>query len=310
MPGLEVVPFGDEHLEAAATLLAARHARHRASCPLLPDVDAKASVEEAWRRPGTTGVLALRGGEPVGYLIGALEGELPIWGNLAWMERAGHAARDAELTRDLYAAAADSWVDAGAVRHYVLVPALPDDLEPWYRLGFAHMHVEAIRESGCEPRPLPDGLAIRRGGPEGLEDAIKIDRLIQELQGRPPSFSIEAADEDRREMLIETLADPEVIHLVAELDGRLVGHATLYARPEFGTPPDAVYLASTATVPEVRGRGVGLALTEHALARAREAGYASVVTNWRMTNLLASRFWPARGFRPTFHRLHRAVGLG
>jgi hypothetical protein len=26
-----------------------------------------------------------------------------------------------------------------------------------------------------------------------------------------------------------------------------------------------------------------------------------------MTNLLASRFWPARGFRPTFLRLYRSI---
>ncbi len=75
-------------------------------------------------------------------------------------------------------------------------------------------------------------------------------------------------------------------------------------------PTDAVYLASTAIVPAVRGSGVGVALTEHVLNWARDAGYSSVVTNWRMTNLLASRFWPARGFRPVFHRLHRAVGIG
>jgi hypothetical protein len=31
------------------------------------------------------------------------------------------------------------------------------------------------------------------------------------------------------------------------------------------------------------------------------------VTDWRVTNLLSSRFWAARGFRPTFVRLHRAV---
>jgi len=33
------------------------------------------------------------------------------------------------------------------------------------------------------------------------------------------------------------------------------------------------------------------------------------VTNWRVTNLLASRFWPARGFRPSYVRLHRAPGV-
>src|SRR5919204_4799020 len=44
MRGLELVAFSDEHLEDAAALLAARHARNRALEPLLP-----ASYEEPSR---------------------------------------------------------------------------------------------------------------------------------------------------------------------------------------------------------------------------------------------------------------------
>jgi hypothetical protein len=44
------------------------------------------------------------------------------------------------------------------------------------------------------------------------------------------------------------------------------------------------------------------------LGWAGEAGYRSVVTDWRVTNLLSSRAWPALGFRPSFFRLHRLVG--
>ena len=310
MPELELRPFADEHLDGAGRLLAERHTRHRAAEPLLPDDDTRAAVEVAWRQDGATGVAAFRGGEMVGYLFGLLEGEQPLWGNLSWVDRAAHAARDPELVRDLYAAAAEVWVEREARRHYVLVPATEAGLDPWYRLGFGHMHVEAIRESGANPRPLPAGVRIRRGGPQDLEDAVRVDRLIQEIQAVSPSFAFDASKEDRRESWVDTLADPGVAHFVAELDGRPVGHATLYPRPEFATPADAIYLASTATLPEVRGGGIGLALTEHVLAWAREAGHPTVVTNWRMTNLLASRFWPARGFRPVFHRLHRAVGLG
>ena len=32
-----------------------------------------------------------------------------------------------------------------------------------------------------------------------------------------------------------------------------------------------------------------------------------MVTDWRVTNLLASRFWPQRGFRETFVRLYRHI---
>jgi ribosomal protein S18 acetylase RimI-like enzyme len=62
-------------------------------------------------------------------------------------------------------------------------------------------------------------------------------------------------------------------------------------------------LASTAVLPEAQGRGVGRVLTSHALAFARESGYTTVATNWRVTNLVASRFWPALGFRVAKLRL-------
>ena len=78
-------------------------------------------------------------------------------------------------------------------------------------------------------------------------------------------------------------------------------HAGL-ARPE-----GACLLAWAASRPDVRGSGAGLALTEASFARARERGYRVMVADWRVTNLLSSRFWPRRGFRETFLRLHRAV---
>src|SRR5919206_4987323 len=45
-PMLDIVEFRDEHLDAAAALLAARHRRHREAEPLLPDVrDFRAEIE-------------------------------------------------------------------------------------------------------------------------------------------------------------------------------------------------------------------------------------------------------------------------
>ena len=66
-------------------------------------------------------------------------------------------------------------------------------------------------------------------------------------------------------------------------------------------------LAFAVTRPDRRGAGAGLTLTEAALAWARDRGYGTIVTDWRETNLLASRFWPHRGWRRTFLRLHRSI---
>jgi GNAT superfamily N-acetyltransferase len=69
----------------------------------------------------------------------------------------------------------------------------------------------------------------------------------------------------------------------------------------------ASLLGFAATRPDVRGSGAGIALTQASFAWARERGYETMVTDWRVTNLLSSRFWPKRGFRTTFTRLYRSI---
>ena len=59
---MKIVPFADEHLDAAAEMLAARHARHREAEPLLPaDVDFRAQVETEWSADGASGVISPHG---------------------------------------------------------------------------------------------------------------------------------------------------------------------------------------------------------------------------------------------------------
>lgn len=306
MNRIELRPFADDQLDAAAVLLAAAHETHRAAEPLLAPADARAEVERAWSKDDTSGIVALRDGEPVAYLF-AREAESPTWGRHAFVDRAGHAGGDPELVRDLWAAASEGWWQRGARRFFANVPSTRDRLDPWERLGFAQMHQEAIRATDAEPVAV-DGVAIRRGGLDDIEVAMRIGREIGLTQSRPPSYH-ELVPESRQDW-VETLEDPEVAWFVAERDGQPLGHATLYEPdPDLGTPSDTIFLASTATLAEARGLGAGVALLTHALAWAAGEGYATMWTNWRVTNLLASRYWPARGFRSTYVRLHRVPGI-
>ncbi len=311
MAGLEIVPFSDEHLDAAAELLKQRHVRHREADPLLPeDVDFRAQIESEWHVDGASGVFAARAAEPVGYLVAR---PIPYGGLGTWLVAGigGHAVEwDAELARDLYAAAADSWVDAGHTRHGVFVPASDNALvDAWFRLSFGASGVLAARETGPAP-PAEPSIEIRRSTPDDLEIAARLDRAMADSMRPSPSFSTRDLWDDAQYLddWRDTWTDERFVHFVAERDGRVVGHSLLYHRPhDLRVPKDSIDLAGASTFPELRGSGIGRALTDYVIGWAHENGYATMTTDWRMTNLFASRFWPKRGFRTAFLRLYRAL---
>ena len=321
MTRLEVLPFGDEHVEDAGRLLAARHARHREAAPLLPARfgDPEAASEEvaaAWQAEGASGTVAARDGRLVGYLFGAPR-DPAVWGDNLWVEASGHAVEDPEDARDLYAAAAARWVEEGRRRQYVLLPATdPALVDAWFRLGFGQQQAHGVREvpDRTEVR-VPEGFTIREPREDDIEALVAVDLALPAHQRTSPVFSgqpLPTEDAIRAEWR-STLEGNEEKVLIGFRDSQPVACWSVtaaevsYHNRGLMLPEQACYLAFASTLPEARGSGIGVALTDAALAAAAEEGYAAMVTDWRVTNLLASRFWPRRGFRTSFVRLYRSI---
>ena len=316
MARLEIRPFSAEFVPAAGELLAARHRAHRAVEPLLPPryeepAAAAAEVQALADGDGVSGAVALRGGRLVGYLVGAPRPN-PVWGEHVWVELAGHAVEEAEDLRDLYAAAAAEWVERGLVRQYAMVPAGDGAVAAWWRLSFGQQHAHGVQE--VPEADWPEG--VRLAEERDVDALVDLSPLLPDHQAVSPVFAPGFAGESREELREEILADlanPEVGDFVAERDGAIVGALQVVSAELSGVhsglarPDGAVLLNWAATRPDVRGSGAGLALTQAAFAWAREHGHDVMVTDWRVTNLLSSRFWPARGFRETFLRLYRHV---
>ena len=163
---MKIVPFAEEHVEPAGALLEERHRRHREAEPLLPgDVDYGAEVRALWEQDGASGVFA-----EDGYLLATRLDE--SWGPNAWIELAGHAVREPELVRDLYAHAAARWVEEGRTRHYAVVPATDAELvDAWFRLGFGQQQAHGMQEVPDENEvAVPPGFAIGPPDPVTLEE--------------------------------------------------------------------------------------------------------------------------------------------
>jgi GNAT superfamily N-acetyltransferase len=313
MPGLEIQPFADEHLDVAAALLEDRHRRHREAEPLLGDsFDYRSEIEALRTGDEASGVAGLRAGRVVAYVLGIRKSDA-VWGANVWVDPAGHAAEQAEDVRDLYGAAAERWVEEGRMRHYVVAPASDDALlEAWHRLSFGHQHALAARELPAEVGSF-DG--VRLAVPGDLEGIIEIAPVLPDHQDRSPVFGTapRETEEELRAEIAGDLGNPEIANFVAEADGRIVGNLVI-AQTELSSThgglariDGAALLAYAATRPDVRGSGAGVAMTNAGFAWARDRGYETMVTDWRETNLLSSRFWPKRGFRRTFLRLYRSI---
>lgn len=325
MPSLRLAPFDDSCLDAAATLLAARHRRDRAHEPALPERfmlpdAARVAVLAAWREVNVHGgIAAWRGERLVGFLIGAPDLR-EIWGRSVWVRYAGHALAADEapdLYRDLYAVAAPQWLARGYFAHYVELPA--DDqasLNLWFQLSFGTQQAYAIRPLAAIEVPNPPhvpAITIRRAGSGDTDVFVELQKLLWGHLGRSPVYSVRLPEDlhGAHEDAAATLADPQVAVWLAEQDGATVGAVEMRPLTSgddlLDVPEQCCYFAFAATRLDARGRGIGTLLTAHALREAHTAGYVAALTNWRTTNTQAARLWPHLGFRPFQYRLHRLI---
>ncbi len=323
---LAIRSFDASFIDDAARLLAARHRAHRTASPGLDPAfeqvpRARAEIERLMGNgdagEAMPGLVALRGSTCLGFLLGV--GRDPdIWRPNVWVESAGHAVAEPETVRDLYRVAAEAWVAAAHSHHYVLVPAADRALiDAWFGLGFGQQQVHALRPSpptSFEVR-VPEALHVRQASRADLADLARIDRALPEHQARSPVFSrlsIPSLEEVEAD-LDGDLDDQRYMSFIVEHDGHAVGAATACSLELSSSnnglirPERAGFLGFAAVLPEARGMGAGRVLGETVLAWARDAGYPWVATDWRATNLEASRTWPRLGFEPTFLRLHRAI---
>jgi GNAT superfamily N-acetyltransferase len=341
MSRARVRPFQADDVPAAGTLLAARHRAHRLSCPLLSpryenDSETAAQVAAAFGQPGASGAVAVQGGDITGFVLGAPK-DSPVWGPNVWVDAAGHAAAEPELVRDMYGLASARWVQESRTAHYVLVPASDVDLlRAWYRLGFGQQQAHAVRPPPGEPPPgepaagePPPGesaaseppaaqpkVVVRRAQRKDMPALARLEVELPRQQSLAPVFSPSPVP-SYEECLAgweEDFDDPVYTTFVAELEGAVVGSSIgcpleiAGGHPPLTRPDHAGFLAFAAVFPHARGFGAGRALGEAVIAWTAQAGYDSVVTDWRVTNLLSSRTWPRLGFKESFLRLHRLVG--
>jgi GNAT superfamily N-acetyltransferase len=315
-------PFAPDHLDAAATLLAARHGRDRKLFPDLParyedPGEMRPLLAASLEAPSSSGVVALQDGRLIGHLLA----EMQLTGTLRLMPPrsmfigyTGHSVdptEDVETYRQLYAAIAPRWVEAGSFAHYIEVPA--DDALPraWLSLGFGQVMTCGLRDTRpADHARRPTDVEIAQAGAEDLDVVTQLEGDNLRYHAGSPMFVpwMDEAEPDLRAYLQEELSNTESAFFLARHEGHDGGIVTLHPGGSNPTRPDnSVHLQHGYTEARLRGGGVGTVLLDHGLAWARERGATSCTVNWFSANLLAARFWTGSGFRATRYRLARHI---
>jgi len=316
---MEIVPFAQEHLEAAAALLAARHRADRARTPARSvrfesPADALRELYAAWHEPHTSGVAASVDDQLTAFLLGSITLPDPLSESADFVRPrsvvvgyAGHAvAPEARAATHgaLYAAAAPRWLALGAFSHYVQLPATDDAaLDAWWSLGFGAESLHAARptDAPVAGSSRADAFSIRRGTREDLGVILEmIDALEQHHAAAPRFRPYNALRQSRRGLEQRRgIAETDVAYSLAEQRGQVVALQRLQPSDRgMDRPERCIHLNEAYTRPEARGSGAGTALPRHALAWAHDAGYVQCLVDWVTPNLSADAFWHARGFVP------------
>ena len=333
MTNLRLEPMNEVHQEAAAGLLAARHARLLRLVPgqgLLPRRFSVASacsslLGSLFSDRHTDAVVALdRDGQLVGYLAGQRQLYAPEAFASVYAEPRsvgialhGHAvAADADATEvytAMYAALAARWSADGLWTHTVSIPTgVPEVAEAWVELGFGRKSTCAVRSAQATPPAANPDLSVRRLGTGDDAVMARFHRQLSGFQTESPMFWPYLSETDAAVAKVrqDLMGGGDAACFVAGAEGAEQG-MLLFTRPVFLspllTPESGIYLWEAFVDEHARGAGVGETLLAHALEWMAGQGLGWCALHYVAANPLGGPFWRRQGFRPLEQTLRRVL---
>lgn len=149
------------------------------------------------------------------------------------------------------------------------------------------------------PQP-PAGLAIRDATGADFESLFETYAAVVAEGG---AFPREPPADHR--MFREAWLDRKSAVAVAELEDRFAG--SYFIQPSFPGTVISIANAGFMVAPALRGRGIGRALAEHCIDRARSLGFEAMMFNLVFERNPSRRLWERLGFE-VVGRIPRALG--
>lgn len=313
---IEIVPFHQELLPAAAALFRQEIEQLRRRVPALPDQVADLSTVMARLTQMMAvypGVMALAQGEVVGYLgWWIVEHFRGTDRRGAYCPEWAHGARDGQkqaIYQALYRAAATQWVAQGCQVHAITLLSHNQAAElAWFWQGFGLTVVDAIRPIQPLGVAYPAGLVMRPATTTDVALLVTLDAEHCLHYAQPPVLMAPRAGRDAAAWR-HYLAHPQNSVWLALENGHPAGFLAFaggddYDGADLLCAPEVVGITGAYVRPAYRGRGVASALLDAALQVYARQGMTSCAVNFESFNPEAALFWP-RYFTPVCYSLLR-----
>ena len=288
---MNIVDFTEAHAEQAMRLAQAAYDQERVHVPALPAVQ----VPDLRRfAKNNLGVVAFEGEEMLGFLC-AVGPQKRVFGTTnvkgVWSPvHANTAIGDrARVYHRMYQAAAEKWVNAGALSHAVTLYAHDDEAKrAWFEYGFGMRCMDAVKliEPGETEGDFFELPRERAGELQGLLNAL-IDHL-----GLPPCFL--HYRHRSRAQAAKSFAEPDTRVFVARREGKIVAYMKICGSGESfaSRAPDMMNVCGASALPEVRGTGLYAKLLRYVENTLAKEGYARLGVDYESFNPAALYFYP------------------
>jgi len=279
-----IIDFTEAHTARAARLAQAAFEEEHDLVPALPAVQ----IPDLRRfAQNNLGVAAFEGEEMLGFLCvqGPFKkafGTTPVKG--VWSPAHAHAAAGdrARTYHRMYQAAAQKWVNAGALAHCVTLYAHDEAVkQAWFTYGFGMRCMDAVKLIDANTAvPEGDFFELPR---ERFGEIRDLRLALNRYMGESPYFMKERFSPARDVRIFAT-----------RLDGRFVAHMTIRGRGQHfaSYATDMMNIAGVYARPEVRGTGLYAGLLRYVESLLAKEGYTRLGVDYESINPAALYFYP------------------
>jgi len=283
---MQIVNFTEAHASQAMRLAQAAYEEERVLVPALPDMQIPDLRHFA---RNNLGVAAFEGGEILGFLCaqGPFKkafGTTPVKG--VWSPSHAHAAIGdrARVYHRMYQAAAQKWVNTGALGHAVTLYAHDESAkQSWYTYGFGMRCIDAVKL--IEPGEAEgDFFELPR---ERFGEVRALELALHRHEGESPYFM-------KRRFSPNRPGRKDARIFAARQGGKIAAHLKICNTGEtFAShAPDMVSIRGGYALPEAHGTGLYAGLLRYAEAVLAQEGYARLDVDYESFNPNALYFYP------------------